>query len=555
MKKIMTFILIMFILSPTFYLFGCVKTGSNSNGKVIRVCNCEDYIDESIFDDFTKETGIEVIYSTYGTNENLYNELVINPNSYDLVVPSEYMIEKLAVEGRIQPLTQKADYQTYLTDYDKNISPFIKNKLKNIKIKDGKYKNDNLSLYDFMVGYMWGTMGWVYNTEVVSQDDVKNWFSPFNNSDIHGRITIKDAVRDSYLVGLAMVNKEELLSISNDNDAITEILNRTDRESINKVGEKLSSLKDKLYGFEVDSGKNDIVLGNIDAYVAWSGDAAYAIDVGAGVYDDEELGKLEDDQLKALSYYIPDEGSNIWFDGFVMPSGSTNYDAVYKFLEFISRSSTVFANMDETGYTSMIANGDEFEVEVKDKKGNVVEVYSTQLFDEVFIGWFDESEYLAYELIETAEFSDKTIDEILIDIEQMTEQELQEYGYGLADLSEFEYFFGDISDDYRLVICEDSWGRLISQYPTESQVERCAVMSYFDSETLMDINEMWEHVKGETWPWWVIILIISLVVLFAISMVLFKHREKFKWLKLPERKTTYAERKGLKEISRVEIKL
>jgi spermidine/putrescine transport system substrate-binding protein len=244
MKKILTFLLVMFLLSPTFSLFGCAKT--QTTGNVIRVCNCEDYIDESIFEEFTAETGIEVIYSTYGTNENLYNELVINPNSYDLVVPSEYMIEKLAVEGRIQPLTQKPEYQSYLYDYNNNISPFIKTKLQSIEIDDGKYKNDNLSLYDFMVGYMWGTMGWVYNTENVSEEDVNSWYSPFENSDIYGRITIKDAVRDSYIVGLAMVYEEELRGIVDDNATITEILNRTDRASINKVGNKLSSLKDKI---------------------------------------------------------------------------------------------------------------------------------------------------------------------------------------------------------------------------------------------------------------------------------------------------------------------
>ncbi len=515
MKKILTFILTLFLMMPTFSLFGCVKT--QTSDKVIRVCNCEDYIDESIFEEFTAETGIEVIYSTYGTNENLYNDLVINPNSYDLVVPSEYMIEKLAVEGRIQPLTQNVEYEDYLVDYSNNISPFIKEKLKSIKVDDGKYKSDNLSLYDFMVGYMWGTMGWVYNTDTVNVEDVQSWYGPFNNSDIYGRITIKDAVRDSYIVGLAMVYEEELRGIVNNNQAITEILNRTDKDSINLVGDKLSSLKDKLYGFEVDSGKNDIVLGNIDAYVAWSGDAAYAIDVAAGEVEDEDGSILEGDDIRSLSYYIPDEGSNIWFDGFVMPSGSNNYDAVYKFLEFISRSSSVYANMNYTGYTSMIASGDDFELE--DEEGNT---YTTNLFDEVVLGWFDESEDL-------------------------------EEGEGVeVDLS---YFFGGEGDENIVVVSQEGYGRLIAQYPTMQQVDKCAVMSFFDSETLMDINEMWESVKGETWPWWVINLIIIITVLLAVLVVLYKYRDKIKWFKLPERKTTYAERKNLKLISRKEIKL
>ena len=118
---------------------------------------------------------------------------------------------------------------------------------------------------------------------------------------------------------------------------------------------------------------------------------------------------------------------------------------------------------------------------------------------------------------------------------------------------DFSYFFGT-DGDYTIRVSEESYGRLMAQYPTEEIVNRCAVMSFFDSETLMDINEMWERVKGETWPWWVIILIVSLVVLLAILMVLYKHRDKIKWLKLPERKKSYAERKGLTEISKKEIK-
>jgi spermidine/putrescine transport system substrate-binding protein len=296
-----------------------------------------------------------------------------------------------------------------------------------------------------------------------------------------------------------MVYQDELKALSgfNNNDEITEILNRTSQIDIDKVGEKLNLLKPMLYGFEVDSGKNDIVLGNIDAYVAWSGDAAYAIDVASGEVEDEDGSFVED--TKSLSYYIPDEGSNIWFDGLVMPSGSNNYDAVYKFLSFISRPENVIRNMDYIGYTSMIA--------------------TDEIYEEIVLGWFDESEDL-------------------------------EEGEGVeVDLS---YFFGE--GDYKVIVSEECYGRLLAQYPTHSIAERCAVMNYFDNDTLMNVNEMWEGVKGETFPLWLIILIASLVVLFAILLVLNRNKDKIKWFKLPERKTTYAERKGLKIIKIEDIK-
>ena len=505
MKRFFTLLLATFMLVSTFTMFGCADKSTSND--VLRVCNCEDYIDEDLLTEFTEETGIEVVYSTYGTNENLYNELVINPNSYDLVVPSEYMIEKLAVEGRIQPLTNP-EYESYLVDYNKNISPFIKSKLQSIEVNSGKYGEDNLSLSEFMVGYMWGTMGWVYNRDNVSEDDVKSWYGPFENQSLKKKITIKDAVRDSYLVGLAMVYEQDLYD-TNSNQTITQILNNVEPDAIKKVGEKLNSLKPMLYGFEVDSGKNDIVLGRIDAYVAWSGDAAYAIDVAAGEVEDEDGSFVEDKNLRDLSYSIPEEGSNIWFDGFVMPSGSTNYDAAYKFLEFISRPENVYRNMNYTGYTSMVAGNGTEKIEIENENGGVDEL---TLFQAVVLDWFDESE----------------------------DQDPQTV-YEEVDLS---YFFGN--DDFTVTVSEEGYGRLIAQYPTADIVNRCAVMSYFDSETLMRINDMWEVVKGETFPTWLIILIAVFVVLLAVVVVAYRNKEKIKWLKLPERKTTLAERKGYK---------
>ncbi len=510
MKRFITLFLASLMVLPVFLTAGC--SSENESGQVLRICNCEDYIDESLLEDFETETGIEVVYSTYGTNENLYNELVINPNSYDLVVPSEYMIEKLAVEGRLNKLDHSK-----IAGYEDNLSDYIAERISGIDftVKSGEYEGENASLYEFMVGYMWGTMGWVYNTEKVSEEDVKHWYSPFENPSLSKKITIKDSVRDSYIVGLAMVYQEELeRSISNTD--ITKILNRTGEKDISRVGEKLTALKPMLYGFEVDSGKNDIVLGNIDAYVAWSGDAAYAIDVASGEVEDEDGTFVE--KTKTLSYYIPDEGSNIWFDGFVMPSGSDNYDAVYKFLEFISRPESVYRNMNYTGYTSMIANG-EFEMEVEDEDG-VITLETMSLFDAVVTDWFDESEDL-------------------------------EDGEGITvDLS---YFFGS-DGEYTVVVSEESYGRLIAQYPTAEIVERCAVMSYFDGETLMEINEMWEKVKGETLPTWLLILFLAVILLVAVFIVLYRNRDKIKWFKLPERKRDYAQRKGLKVVKKEQLR-
>ena len=486
MKRVFAIFISITIILSTFTVTGCKK--SNDGDKtVLRISNCEDYIstgDESgeyvdLLAKFTEETGIEVEYSTYSTNENLYNELVINPKSYDIVIPSEYMIQKLATEGRLKKI-DKSKIPNYA-----NVSPFIKDRLNSISFEviDGEYEGEQANLEEFAVGYMWGTMGWVYNTEKVSADDVKTWNSVFTSGKYNQRATLKDSVRDSYLVGLGMVYEDELKSVIssgvNVNEGVNAIFNRTDDESVDKVKDKLISLKDTLYGFEVDSGKNDIVTGKIDAYVAWSGDAAYAID------------EASDDGV-SLDYYVPDSGSNVWFDGMVVPAQSKNDDAIYKFINFICDQQNAIDNMDYIGYSSVVGGADVF-------------------------GYVHDNFH-------------------------------EDGGEVTVDLG---YFFGT-DGNYTLKVSEESYGRLMAQYPTSQIVERCAVMSYFDQDTNITINNMWERVKGETFPVGLIIGAIALIVFIAIAIVLYRNKDKLN-IKLPEIKRKTLTDKGYKIIKKEDL--
>ena len=460
MKKFLTVLLAGLLAAMCVPFSGC----SSSSGKtVLKICNCEDYIDEELLDMFEERyPDIKVEYSTYGTNENLYNELVINPNSYDLVVPSEYMIQKLATEGRLN----KLDHDK-LTGYKP--SPYIEERLENITftVESGEYKGEEAKLSDFMVGYMWGTMGWVINPAKVNADDAKSWDGILGNKKYNKKVTLKDSIRDTYLVSLALIYKNELLTAINNGNfgEVSEWLNKTDKETVKKVGDKLSSLKNSLYGFEVDSGKNDIVTGKID---------------------------------------VPEEGSNIWFDGLVMPSGSKNYDAVYKFLNFISEPENVVKNMDYIGYSSIVAAPE-----------------SGVIFDYIADN-FDESEDE-----ETGEVSTEGLIEV--------------------DLS---YYFGNEDGENVVYVSEESYGRLMAQYPTQDIIKRCAVMNYFDNETLTRINDMWAGVKGETFNTSTIIMVLVLVLVIIAVIVLYRLRDKIKWLKLPESKKSYAEKHDLKVVSR-----
>ena len=219
---------------------------------------------------------------------------------------------------------------------------------------------------------------------------------------------------------------------------------RHDDETLSLVEHSLSVLKKNIYGFEVDSGKNDIVTGKVDINLAWSGDAVFSMNTA-----EEEDGVI-------LNYSIPEEGSNIWFDGWCMPKGA-NKELAYEFLNFISLPSIARLNMEFIGYTSFIA-GDE-------------------ILDMVW-DWYGDEE---------GEYS--------------------------VDLT---YFFdGSLSDEYdtsKMVVKTAELGRQFSaQYPSLDVVNRCAVMEDFGDEN-EKVVAMWETIKANDVPLWIIITVCALAV-------------------------------------------
>ncbi len=326
----------------------------------LKVANWEDYIatdddgEEILLRQFEQEMSekygatVVVEYSVFGTNEDLYNELKIaNGYAYDVICPSDYMIEKMAKEGMLQKLSLPADsnYETYMSEYIKDIF-------------SNKITWEGATLADYAVCYMWGTMGYVYNPANVSHEDMKDWTSLWDEK-YAGKSTIKDSVRDSYFVGIAYAKEEKLLSLKAQYDEgaitpaaynaeLTRIFNDTSVDTVNAVEKALSALKKNIFGFEVDSGKNDIASGTIDINFAWSGDAVYAMD------EAEELGV-------ELYYSVPETGSNIWFDGWCIPKDAEQAELAAEFIDFMCAPENAIANMDYVGYTSGVAGNAVFE--------------------------------------------------------------------------------------------------------------------------------------------------------------------------------------------------
>lgn len=204
-KRFISLFLCFLMLAAVACFAGC----SPKKGKeVLKVYNWEDYISDEddeesglkdLISAFEKEYGVVVEYSTFGTNENMYNELKINATGYDLVCPSDYMIMRMIKEDMVEPFSdgfQNGEYRTYASPY-----------LQELFEKNG--------WSDYAAAYMWGTMGFVYNPEYVDKEDVSSWGALWMDK-YANQSTIKDSVRDSYFLGLAYVAKDELDALAAD---------------------------------------------------------------------------------------------------------------------------------------------------------------------------------------------------------------------------------------------------------------------------------------------------------------------------------------------------
>ncbi len=408
----------------------------------------EDELTSSLIDLFEEQTGINVNYYSFATNEEMYNELLKDPTAVNLICPSEYMILKMLEEELIKPYEMPQNYLEFGSEYIKGVFDGL-----GLNTADGK---------TYATGYMWGTMGLIYNAEKYSDEDFESWTNLYDQK-FSGKLTIKDSLRDSYIMALAIVYKDELLALdstANDyNEKLSEIFNRTDKETVDKVENALIDLKDNLYGFEVDAGKNDLLTGKIDVNFAWSGDAVYSM------YQGDEAGKK-------LGYVVPKEGSNVWFDGFVMTKDTSGKQekASIEFLNFINSPECAVRNIEYVGYTSCIAGDYVFEY-VKENFGD-------------------------------------------------------EEGNVQADLS---YFFGK-NGNYTFMTSdgeEGAYRHLYAQYSDEQTISRCAVMNNFSNQELERVNEMWNNVKLITLPTYLLILICLAIVLVIVAIVAFKYRDKW----------------------------
>ena len=425
---------------------------------VLRVCNWEEYIDlgdwdeeevieledkdifsvNAMYDDFEEwyydkyNVKVKVEYSTFGTNEDLYNQLTLG-DKYDLVCPSDYMLMKLIAEDKVVRLSDeffdKSNPENY---YINGVSPYIDSVFNSYEINSHKWA-------EYAAGYMWGTVGFVYNPKKVEKQDVNTWKILLNEKYAR-QVTIKDNVRDAYFptVGILkgdLLKDEQFRADKNYQQNLFEVMNDTSVETVNKAEKLLKQIKNNVYSFETDSGKNDMVTGKVVANLQWSGDATYTIEQAA------------EDGVE-LYYAVPEESTNLWFDGFIMLKDGINEDKTKQkvaeaFINYLSMPENVIRNMYYIGYTSAISGG----------QSDLIYQYLNYLYS-----------------------SD--------------EQNSVEYPVG--------YFFSGDNTDKRYILKTDKSqlnGSLFASYPTQEVIKRSAVMNYFNDEANKRINQMWINVR------------------------------------------------------------
>ena len=300
----------------------------------LKIYNWADYIGEGVLEDFQKwykeQTGedVEIVYQLFDINEVMLSKIEKGHEDWDIACPSEYIIERMLRNDILLPIDK--DFGKTPNYIDKNISPYIIDMFSKI---DGSGKNAN----DYSVGYMWGTTGFLYNKKYVKPEELSSW-SALGNPKFKGKLFVKDAFRDVYSCMLTYIYHDDLMSGKKE---LENLMYDSSDESIEKVESYLTSITSNVSGWEQDFGKEQMTKEKAWVNLSWSGDAAWAIEEAADVDVD-------------LDYVIPDEGSNVWFDGWVIPKYAKNIKAARYFINFMCRPDIAIRNMDEIGYVSVI---------------------------------------------------------------------------------------------------------------------------------------------------------------------------------------------------------
>ena len=277
------------------------NAGATSGGKLV-VFNWGEYIDPEVISDFEQETGIEVVYEEFETNEIMYAKLAQDPSAYDVICPSDYMISKMAKQGMLEEL-----------DFTK---------IPNAKSNIGNSYYEQSEGFDpgnkYAVPYCWGTVGILYNKTMV-EEPVTSW-SILWDEKYAGQILMQDSVRDIMMIPLAMKGYS---------------INTLDENELNEAVDMLIEQKPLVQAYVIDQVRDKMIGDEAALGVIYSGEAIFT--------------QRENENLE---YVIPEEGSNIWIDSWVVPKGAKNMENAYKWIDYMCRADVALKNFDYITYST-----------------------------------------------------------------------------------------------------------------------------------------------------------------------------------------------------------
>ena len=259
MKKMLTF------LAAAVLLAGCAEDRS----QILKVYNWSDYIDESVIPEFEEwyeeQTGetVRVIYQTFDINETMLSKIEKGHEDYDVVCPSDYIIERMLQTGLLLPLNR--DFGSTPNYIDANLSPYI-------RACFDKMNGNGKNAKDYSVGYMWGTTGILYNAKYVTDEEAQTW-DVLRNPKYKDRILIKDSARDVYSQIILKVREKD---VADGKVTLDELMNYTSDADIEAVEAYMRQVKDLVAGWEADFGKDQMVQEQSWISLNWSGDGVWA---------------------------------------------------------------------------------------------------------------------------------------------------------------------------------------------------------------------------------------------------------------------------------------
>lgn len=265
---------------------------------------------------------------TIDINEIMLTKIEKGHEDFDVVCPSEYIIERMLKKHLLLPIDTNFAHSP---NYMNNVAPFIRKQINKLSQPGEKASR-------YAVCYMWGTAGILYNRAYVPDSVALSWDCLWNKK-YAGKILMKDSYRDAYGTAVIYAHAKEL---KEGTVTVEELMNDYSPRAMELAEKYLKALKPNIAGWEADFGKEMMTKNKAWLNMTWSGDAIWAIEEANAVGVD-------------LDYEVPEEGSNIWYDGWVIPKYARNPEAASYFINFMCRPDIALRNMDFCGYVSSIA--------------------------------------------------------------------------------------------------------------------------------------------------------------------------------------------------------